>query len=365
MQQKKWICTWLAAVLCLSGCNAEAESAAGGNIPQSASESETTASSVTETERPAETTAETVTFPAPEPYRFNPHVFSPKLSAVIPQENWDAFYHLCDALRAGETAFACASQSAYEWATDSVVLGHLFPPACMKISGESNDGSVPFENGTGRIYYQIPVAEYTARQAKFEKTVEDVLNTWLEPDDDDFEKCLKLYDYMESTYFYEEQPQDVKEGAHYYTIMTHKGICSALSGVYAYFLMQAGIDATEVGCFEPDMCHSWTYTVLDGKGYHTDPTWALKSDYDTDELFLDYFLMTDARRISGGCTVDDLTVDLLPGFWVSQSSLTFPAEDDRYAVLNHGTFVKLDEQNKLLHYLDTDGNPCTFSYGSQ
>lgn len=349
----------LSSVLMLSGCSANTAQ------PESTVNTEHTTAVPAETVQQTETaTAETTAaIPGPEPYRFNPHVYSEKLAAEIPQENWDAFYHLCDALRAGETTFACGSQAAYEWATDPAVLGHLFPAACMKISAESNDGTAPYENGTGRIYYNIPAEEYTVRQAAFEETITDILNSWLEPDDDDFEKCLKLYDYMESNYSYEEFPEESGEGAHYYTIMHQNGTCTQLGGVYAYLLMQVGVDAMEVGCFEPDMCHAWTYVVLDGQGYHIDPTWALKSDRHTDRLWLEYFMMTDEHRIQDGCLVDNLTVDLLPVFFVNRSSLTFTATDDRYYMKDYAELDSLDEEHKTVHYTDMYGESYELYYG--
>ena len=361
MKNRKAVSLLLAAAFSLSGCRA------GSGKPEM-TEPETTASDRTETT--AETTVSsapqtesTTTAPELKPYEFNPHVYSPMFASEIPQEHWESFYHLCDALRAGEKTFSCASQEAYEWATDSVVLGHLFPAACMKISGESNDGTTPFENGTGRIYYNMPAEEFAARQKEFEETVTDVLNSCLEPDDDDFEKCLKLYNYMESNYSYAYNTLKHNEGAHYYTLMNHTGICSELSGVYAYFLLQVGVDATELGCFAEDMCHAWTYVILDGQGYHIDPTWSLMSDPDSEKLSLEYFMMTDSHRINDGCPVDDLTVDLLPEYWANRSPLTFTATDDRFSTKDYSTLDRLDEKNKILYYTDMNGNSFELHYG--
>ena len=101
-------------------------------------------------------------------YEFNPHIYVEKFAPEIPQDYWESFYNLCDALRAGEPTFECSSQAAYNWATDSVTLGELFPAACVKVKGVSNDGTIAYENGVGRIYYQIPVEEFVQRQSDFE-----------------------------------------------------------------------------------------------------------------------------------------------------------------------------------------------------
>ena len=70
----------------------------------------------------------------PEKYVFNPHLYLPVLAQDVPQDYWDAFHNLCDALRAGETEFVCPGEDAYKWATSPSTLTQLFPVACMKIS---------------------------------------------------------------------------------------------------------------------------------------------------------------------------------------------------------------------------------------
>ena len=286
-----------------------------------------------------------------EGYVFNPHLYVPILDGDVPQEYWDSFYNLCDALRAGETTFACASMEAYKWATDPVTLTELFPPACTKIEGESRDGSVPFENGIGKIFYQMPAEEYVERQARFEALVVDVLNTCLEPDDDAFEKCLKLFDYMSANYSYQYDFQaQMSDGANYLAYTTGKGQCIELASVYAYYLLQAGVEALQVGCNNPEMAHAWTYTVIDGRGYHTDPTWSLREPEAGEELGLYYFLMTDERRKDSGCAVDDLTVPLLPRYWANFSAAEFTASDDRYCFPEGSFLMSIDEDGKTVHY---------------
>ncbi len=293
--------------------------------------------------------------PAAEPeqayYRFNPHLYVSILADDVPQEYWESFYNLCDALRAGESSFACASEEAYRWATDPTVLNALFPAACTKIEGVGSDGSVPFEKGVGRISYRMPADEYVEREAQFEALVEDVLNTWLEPDDDEFEKCLKLYDYMESTYSYNYDFVEVMpDGANYYTIHTGRGQCIDLASVFAFFLLQAGVEALEVGSGYPSLDHAWTYVVIDGKGYHSDPTWSLRSVEDGEDLALYYFLMSGARRAETGCAVDDLTASLLPRYWANFSAVEFVAVDEALCFPS-GSFLKsIDEDNKVVRF---------------
>ena len=96
----------------------------------------------------------------------------------------------------------------------------------------------------GRIYYEMPAEDFVEREADFEQKVEDVLNNTLEKDDNEYEK---------------------------YTFMTHKGKCIDLSGIYAFLLLQSGVEALSVGSFD-DQDHGWVYARVNGQGYHLDPT---------------------------------------------------------------------------------------------
>ena len=284
-------------------------------------------------------------------YTFNPHLYVSLVAKDVPEEYWEAFHNLCDALRAGEAEFACESEAAYRWAMDVSTWAELFPTACTKIKSPGRNDKADWKDGVGRITYRIPPEKFTARQAAFEAKVEEILNSVLEPDDTDFEKCLKLYDYMSANYQYNYDFQEVTpDGANYMTIMEGKGQCIELASVYAYFLLQAGVEALQVGCNNPQMAHAWTYFVLDGKGYHSDPTWALRSAEDGEELCLYYFLMSDSRREDSGCAVDDLTAPLLPRYWEKMSESTFTAGEDGLAFPARSFLIRLDEANRTVVY---------------
>ena len=292
--------------------------------------------------------------PAPtpeEPYAFEAHLYSPLLSRYYPQEWWDSLYHLCDALREGRDTFECASQEIYDWCTDDVTLAHLFPAASMAVTGKSSDDAEPFENGTGRIYYNIPPEEFVARQAEFETLIENLLNGVLEPDDTEFEKSFKLYAYMAANFTYNDLMVD-GEGFTYTTLTKKQGVCENLSAVYAYLLLQAGVDAINLGCFD-GVDHAWTYMIVNGEGYHTDPTFALHGP--REPLYLTYFLDTAEERIEQGMVMDDLTAAMIPGYWLSYTETTLPAESEKYAALHWNEFVSLDEEQKILYYDDVQG----------
>lgn len=354
MNNTKLISSIIAVSFLISGCTASiiADSEPDDSSVVMTSSKETTYIEITSPASKASTSS----------LAFNPHVYSPTLAEEIPQDYWDSFYNMCDALRIGETTFKCSSEDAYGFCMLTSTTASLFPAACLKISGESNDGTKPYENGVGRIYYQMPVEEFVQRQADFEALITDILRNTLEDDDTDFEKCLKLYLYIAENYDYDDSMEFDGDAAFYRTFITKKGMCVDFGAVYGYLLLQVGIDALDVGCFEPDMCHAWTYVVLNGKGYHVDTTWALSSCYGMQEVYLDYFLMSDEDRNEDGCLVKDLTMQALPQFYLSNSSIKLSAADETYSFPDFSTFVALDEENKILYYKDMYGEIYEMRY---
>lgn len=353
---KKLIGISLAFVLLATGCSTK------GSETETTTELESiTAADTTETSEAETSQTETK---AKSTYKFNPHLYSKTVGDAIPDEYYQALYNLIDALREGKDTFECSSQEIYDWVTKDTTLNNWFPAACMKVTGVSNDGTVPFENGIGRIYYQMPADEFVVREAQYEAEIEEVLNTWLEDDDDEFEKCLKLYDYMESTFTYgNPDPASTGDGADYKAFECKTGVCDHIASIYAYLLMQAGVDALNIGIFEPDMCHAWTYVVVNGQGYHVDATWSLKKYLSTDNLYLAYFMMSGDLRESTGCLLNDITAPLLPRYWASfYDGMDFEASDKSYEFPESGIFKELDEENKILYYYDMNNNLQQMSY---
>lgn len=339
----------------------------GGCAAQKTKSSETTVTVVTESTTEATTTTEetteaTTTTEAEIPFKFNPHVYSATIAESFTKDHWTSFYNLCDALRAGEDTFECTSKEIYDWCMDPVTLCQLFPAACMKVTGDSPDGSVAFENGVGRIYYNMPKEEFAAREAEFETLIEEAINSCVKSSYDDFEKCLALYDYMTSEFTYNyDWPTNEDDGADYYCFMHKTGICCELGGIYTYLLMQVGVDAIQFGSYE-SLAHAWTYVNIDGEGYHIDPTWGLRSEYNSDKMTLDYFMMSEKDRVEDGFVFSEATVDLLPGFFVERSGRTFPATDDKYECLRYASFDHMDPENNILYYYDINERPCELKY---
>ena len=355
MKYKRVLCLVLAVSFLISGCN-KGKTEATDKTDISGVAGQTAASDIT-TSSQTETTAS-------EPFEFNPHVYSGKIAERIPQDYWDAFYNLCDALRKGEDTFGCSSQEAYNWATDVSVLCDLFPPAGAKIEGKSTDGSPAYENGTGKIHYNMPVEDFLKRESDFEVLITDILNSTIEKDDTEYERALKLYLYVAKNFAYDYSLIENLSNDENYVFACFKekkGQCVNFASVYAYLLLQAGIDAVSYRIYE-DLCHAWTYAVIDGKGYHIDTTWALQAD-GVDGIYLDYFMMSDKERIADGCTLTDPNVTLLPECSVNKTNVKFDAKDGQYCIRDYCRFVSLDEEKKIVHYTDLYGEPKEFCYG--
>ena len=345
----------LAVSFLISGCN-KGKTEATDKTDISGVAGQTAASDLT-TSSQTETTAS-------EPFEFNPHVYSGKIAERIPQDYWDAFYNLCDALRKGEDTFGCSSQEAYNWATDVSVLCDLFPPAGAKIEGKSTDGSPAYENGTGKIHYNMPVEDFLKRESDFEVLITDILNSTIEKDDTEYERALKLYLYVAKNYVYDYSLIENLSNDENYVFACFKekkGQCVNFASVYAYLLLQAGIDAVSYRIYE-DLCHAWTYAVIDGKGHHIDTTWAHQAD-GIEGVYLDYFMMSDKERIADGCTLTDPDVTLLPECSVNKTNVKFDAKDGQYCIRDYCRFVSLDEEKKIVHYTDLYGEPKEFCYG--
>lgn len=340
---KRWI-SLLLALLLLTGC------AAGGSTPAEQDAAPGAESRTAESDANHEAQAAA--------YTFDPHLYASLLLADVPAPYWAAFHNLCDALRAGEDSFACDSREAYDWATSPATLNQLFPAACTKVDG-LEDG---YADGVGRVAYAMPAEEFAAREAQFEADVAAVLNQYLLPEDSDFEKLLKLYDYMSLQYQYEyDFVPDKGDGSAYVTFYTRQGQCVDLAGLFSFLLMEAGLEAVSLGCFAEGMDHEWVYVVLNGSGYHCDPTWGLREP--GEPLHLSYFLMTDWSRADSGCPVDDLTVPLLPRFWACFSQTAFPAENRQYCFPWGSTLLRLDDEADVIYYAHWDGEEYAAYYG--
>lgn len=290
-----------------------------------------------------------------EPFEFNPHAYSLFLESCYSEEYKEAFFNLCDALNEGKDSFECKSKEAYDFCTDPVTLNQLYPVAYKQISAEG------FKDGTGYIRYEIPVEEYLQKQDQFQKDIEDVLSRYIRSDYSDLEKCLVLYDYMTSEYQFDylDNVGKTNDGDCYACFNLKQGICSDLGTLYAYLLMQCGVDAIEVensGTASSAGFHAWTYVSIKGKNYHIDVTAALISENTMPEVSLDYFLMTDRDRDAAGYVYDELEVPLIPGKLAKYcSNYQFIADDTTYRLSEGSYCTGYDTGKDTIFYKDPEG----------
>jgi len=143
---------------------------------------------------------------ADRPMRQRSYVFRPKVCSAYMEEVFgktmcETWYHLVDAVMAGEDTFACPDQHTYDW-----VMGQ-FPIRCFPVLTELIDFAHDRENsvvdGIASFIYLVPREEAAGRIREFARQVESILNDVLEDDYSDFEKALVLYDYFSHTYHYD------------------------------------------------------------------------------------------------------------------------------------------------------------------
>lgn len=307
--------------------------------------------------------------PEAEPFVFRPHVYSCFMEAGYSEEYREAIFHMIDALQEGADTFACPSEKIYKYCMDDAVQNQLYPVACMQITGKSNDGSKPYEDGVGHIYYTKSKEDFLERQTNFQREIESIMNAYIKTDDSDYEKCLAMYDYMVShySYDYDREIDAAEDGSFCATLKYKKGVCVDFSAMYAYLLMECGVDAISVANNGVDGAgyHAWTYVKIDGKGYHIDPTWGLKRDPSDPSFRLDYFMMTDEDRAASGYPPEMLEIYLLRVFHADEyDKYKFTADDNRYRLPEGSYCTRYDTKKNILYYTNDsiDSQEHTFRY---
>ena len=167
-------------------------------------------------------------------FTFNTRPRTSFLDEVVRDEDWEALYSFCDAVRAGDDTFECKDKNAYDFATDESIHGPFFPAACTFVAGDG------FDNRTGKIKYKKDKAELAERISKFEQGITDVINEYVKADYTDFEKCLALYEYVTLNFTYNDGNATSVDGKTIdefgcYACLTNKtGICNELATAYSF-----------------------------------------------------------------------------------------------------------------------------------
>ena len=293
----------------------------------------------------------------PEPFTFNPHVHCDMISEVCPEETWESFYHLCDAIRAGEDSFECASEEAYKWCTDDVTLGSFMPAACTFVIGDG------YENGVGKIKYEMDKDKFLEREKKFEEEICKMLNEAIRSDYSDFEKVMGLYAYVCQYFQYDFEPIDGMDNEQFgnYACLMHKnGICCEIAGSFNYLLLQSGVQSMPFGT---DAEHDWNYVLVDGKGYHVDATWVLHGEFPNGPLDLQYFMQTEEERINDGFKKSDFQAEQI-WYWKSDGDISgFTATDTKFAPLHDGSmYAGMDTERNVIKYTSPEGELLELDY---
>lgn len=295
-------------------------------------------------------------------YAFRPKVCSVYLEEVFGKEMCDTWFNLVDAVMAGEDTFACPDVETYDW-----VMGQFpdkcFPPL-VDLIDYASDRDCPVKNGVASFQYTVPREEAAERIAAFAAQIEGILNETLEDDYTDLEKALALYAYFADTYTYDDESAAYDEGYPEWlsscrVFATGTGICQEFSVAYAYLLMQAGIDATNMSGLRgyDGASHQWTYVRMNGHNYHIDPTYVIG------DPVLDYFMMDDAQREAA----DDYHREdyiIASNYAQDHPHPAYAADDPAFQPLWGGELIGFDHAARTLSYrkYGDDGEPVTLTF---
>ena len=274
-------------------------------------------------------------------YVFRPRVCSAYMEEVFGKTMCETWFHLVDAVMAGEDTFACPDQYTYDW-----VMGQ-FPIRCFPVLTELIDYAYNREHsvvdGVASFTYLVPREEAARRIGEFAQQVEGVLNEALEADDSDFEKVLALYDYFVQHYTYDDETEKkIYETFVDYTTPSRlfregTGICTEIARAYSYLLMQAGVDA---GTVMGD-AHEWSCVRINGVHYHVDPTFAITSPGS-----LAFFMMTDEQREATGFNRDGFVY--LSNYSEDHPHPEYTADDDTFSALWDWHLESFSRPEKIL-----------------
>ena len=281
-------------------------------------------------------------------YVFRPKVCNVYMKEVFGESMCETWYHLVDAVMAGEDTFACPDQHTYDW-----VMGQ-FPRLCFPVLTEVIDYAYDrghcVKNGVASFTYLVSREEAAARIAAFAEQVEGILNEALKDDYSDFEKALALYDYFYRTYQYDwDAYEKMQETYLDYTTTLRlfragTGICSEIAPAYSYLLMQAGVEAT----------------VMIGKL----PLRSLTVPFTSDES-LAWLMMTDGQRETEGYAKSEYFI--ASNYSREHPHPDYTADDSTYAAIWNYQFGEfLPDENVLRCRRYTEGwetEYFDFTYG--
>ncbi len=227
-------------------------------------------------------------------YGFNPHVYSGIYDDNFDDKTRETFFGFCDAVLAGDEEFPCSDEIMYFNIVNTI--SHNCMPLATYFVCDTDD---PVSHGVGRIEYSMPHDEYLQKVSEFKEAVTDILNEVFTYGMSEEERAKALYSYFETNYTYDYDALGITNDTNlssYRLLTEHKGICQEIAPLFAYLLLQTGMDCTTCGALnEANESHEWVVAKIDGEYYHIDPTFVM-----TDQGTWKYFGMTDDKRFEEG-----------------------------------------------------------------
>ena len=302
--------------------------------------------SQTETQAPVQTSAADTA--GEYHHGFLPHVYAKIYEDNFNEETKTAFFSLCDALLTGAEEYYCPDEVTM-YNLVNTISGQCMPLAAMP--------DIRVEEG--KIIYLIPKEQYLAKVEDFKNMITSILDECIKPDYGDVDKALALYTYFEThyTYDYDAVEDDSKSLSSYRLLTERQGICQEIAPLYAYLMLQAGVDCTTCGSLNSiNEAHEWAFATLDGEYYHIDPTWVM-----TDPETLKYFGMTDDKRAEeGGWDMKILNFGLANIF---DDRGEFKASSTRFSDVWDSVTYEVDQDTDTIHYYrESDASEQTFKY---
>ncbi len=221
--------------------------------------------------------------PIAQNWQWNPYCFDllGNEYRVSAQKIADAImnYEPSVALEAGEAEAVCAN------------IAFEFPPAAL--------ADFTVRGNEVEISYLYDRETHEEKLNAFKSSVETVLNSLLEPEDNEIVRALLLYRYVAENVNYFTVDYTEKQITAFSALTDHVTICYGFADAFAYLLRQTGMEAHVYRGSSGGGEHGWCYAKAEGQWYHFDPTWEHSDQKKSGTASLIYFGMSDSRRYGG------------------------------------------------------------------
>lgn len=207
----------------------------------------------------------------------NKSTIAEQIYAQLTSAEQKAFDNIYDAMSKGKSSVIVYSDIETQRLFDIVELVAAQHPEIFWWNGScslTGGGILKFE-------YICTDSEIAQTNEKIENKAKEILEQ-INPQGDDFEKSLAIFDYIVlNTTYNTDAVGNIEKYPHSSTIegvfLDESAICSGYAKAYQYLLKMAGIDSILVsGTAQTpngESGHAWILQETDGFYYYTDPTW--------------------------------------------------------------------------------------------